>query len=358
MKMNELKVAMEYDDIPVLTAMPPGVAGQVDSNLAQQLPVYSMDGYNSLSKIIPEDQALAAKSLSAALQQITNITKMPLQALATAFETVETTTGLPDISAQTQAVPAVDRVYYTTPVGLAVGTGQNGTILLTDVIGTPVGAGAIDQLMTAFNTITSLNSAGSLSSLNDTYNTMYATVRGLNTTGPQSDPFEPHYGEYNTSVYGSDYWAGSVATSIDLAFTSGLIPRAYSQLQAIVASKPAETTAMNAAFVTMANHLVTQLDLQTKSNMDIGNLLVNSQTAIYGLINNLPQYGKNVMAGGSAEFLEGVANIEIRGGQAIVATMRNSRTRAGLVATGVGVYPEISTDPATPPPGALLSSGR
>lgn len=335
----------------------PEVQGQVDFTLEQELPVYAMEGYTSLSKIIPSDQALASRSLSISLQQITNITKMTLPNLALAYNAVETNTGLPDIMAQKQAVPSEDREYFTTPTGLAVGTGQDGTILLTDIIGTPTGAGVVDALMTSVNTITNLNSIGSLSTLNTTYSTMYSTVRGLNTTGPESDPLSPYYGQYKTTVYGSDYWAVTVAQSINTAFTSNLIPQAYSQLQAIVAAKPAETTTMNVAFVSMADHLVNQLNLQIKSNMDIGNLTANSQTAVQGLITSLPQYGKNVMAGGSAEYLEGVANVEIRGGQAIVGVMRNSRTRTGLLTAGVGVYPEINTNPAITPPSAILSSG-
>ena len=44
----------------------------------------------TVERIIPEDQALADRALAVSLQQITNISKITLRQLATAYLTVET----------------------------------------------------------------------------------------------------------------------------------------------------------------------------------------------------------------------------------------------------------------------------
>ena len=339
----------EYNSIPAKPATKLAATtstANVNQILETELPVYAMDGYNLLKKIIPSGMALANKALSVSLQQITGITKMTLPQLAKAYHAVETNTGLPDIQGQTQPVPETDINYFTTPNGLATGSGVNGTILLTDVIGTAVGAGVVDQILSAFNTITSLNSVGALTTLTSIYNNMLATINGSNSTYNSGTGLWTTLGQSNANKN----------TSIDLAFTNVLIPAAQAEIAVIVTAHPNETTNMTTAFVTMANHIVGEQTYQAKANMDIGNLTANSQTSVQSFITSIPQYGKNISIGGPAEFLESVANVEIRGGQAIVATMREGRSRAGLVATGVGPYPQIAVTPSIASPNAILSS--
>ena len=332
-----------YDSAVPLTQAPAVIptTGKVNSILEKELPVYAMDGYETLKKIIPADQALADRALSISLQQITNISNMSLPQLAKSYTTVETNTGLPDIVAQVQPVANATINYFTSTSGLATGTGQNGTILLTDIIGTAIGAGVVDQIMSAVNTIVSLNSAGKLTTLTNIYNTMLNTINGVYGTGPVVIPSGPAAGTYS---------------NIESAFVTGLIPAARTEISAITVANPNETTNMTTAFVGIATHLTGEQTYQTKANLDIANLTPNSQQAIQSFITSIPEYGKNVFLGGPAEYLEAVANVEIIGGQAIVASMRESRTRTGLVLNGVGVYPQISTAPSTPLPTALLSS--
>ena len=339
----------EYNNVPATPAAKPAAttsAASVNKILETELPVYAMDGYNLLKKIVPSDIALANKALSVSLQQITGITKMTLPQLAKAYHVVETNVGLPDIQGQTQPVPTTDINYFTTPNGLATGSGVNGTLLLTDIIGTAVGAGVVDQIMSAFDTIASLNSVGALTTLTGIYNNMLATINGSNSTYNSGTGLWTTLGQSNANKN----------TSIDMAFANVLIPAARTEISVIVSAHPTETTNMTTAFVTMANHIVGEQTYQAKANMDIGNLTANSQTSVQSFIISIPQYGKNVDVGGTAEFLESVANIEIRGGQAIVASMREGRSRAGLVAVGVGPYPQIDTSASIPAPVATLSS--
>ena len=90
-----------------------------------------MIAYDRLSQIIPADQALANKALAASLQQIGGITNMTLPVLANAIANLQTTSNLPLVSAQTQAVPpSVANVF----VNSAGGTGDNNTVLIIDIL--------------------------------------------------------------------------------------------------------------------------------------------------------------------------------------------------------------------------------
>jgi hypothetical protein len=59
--------------------------------------------------------------------------------------------------------------------------------------------------------------------------------------------------------------------------------------------------------------------------------------------------------GGTAQYLEDIADISIGGGQAIVATLREGRSQTGLSAAGVNnAANTVPADPATIPPQATL----
>ena len=316
--------------------------GVINSALEGELPVYSMDGYRNLRNIIPPDQALANKALSVSLMQITNITNMTLPQLAKAYGAVQLNTGLPAIQNQTTPVTPVATNYFTTQSGLATGTGPNNTLLLTDVIGTATGAGIVAPLSNTTNTLTTLTTQGTLTTLTSIYVTMLAVVNGNYGTNPVVIPVgQPAAGTY---------------ASQNLAFTAGLIPAAYTEIAAIIASKPDETSAMTKEFTEMAIHIVGERYYQVKAGLDIGNLTANSQTSVMSLIGSLPQYGKNTAVGGSAEFLTTVADISTPGGQAVIATMNEGRSRTELVASGVGVYPHIETTAAPTVTTAPLSA--
>ena len=316
--------------------------GVINSALEGELPVYSMDGYRTLRNIIPPDQALANKALSVSLMQITNITNMTLPQLAKAYGAVQLNTGLPAIENQTTPVTPVATNYFTTQSGLATGTGPNNTLLLTDVIGSATGAGIVAPLSNTTNTLTTLTTQGTLTTLTSIYVTMLAVVNGNYGTNPVVIPIgQPAAGTY---------------ASQNLAFTTGLIPAAYTEIAAIIASKPNETTAMTKEFTEIAIHIVGERYYQVKAGLDIGNLTANSQTSVMSLIGSLPQYGKNIAAGGSAEFLTAVADISTPGGQAVIATMNEGRSRTELVANGVGVYPHIETAAAPTATTAPLSA--
>lgn len=321
---------------------PTGSQGSaVNTKLVGQLPDNSPGvGYLRLSKIIPEDIALADRALAISLQQITNINKITLQQLAQAYQNIETNKDLPAINSQFQPVSQDALDYFKN--GMAKGTGDNGTILLTDVIGSASGTvvvGAMSNVVTALS-----NLAGSLSTLTTIYDIMLDTVDGV-------------YGNPSTGpITGlpSPYDAGEPYANADVFLTTVMIPAARAEITSIQSSNLTDTASLNESFTAIGIQLAQEYYFQKAATIDVNQLSGNSQASTQTLIFALPAYGKDTDAGGVAEYLESIADIDHPGGQAIVATLREGRNRTVLNDSGLNGSINISSDPATPPPQATL----
>jgi len=161
--------------------------------------------YDNLSLMIPPEIALANKALAVSMQGITNISTLTLPALASAAANVQTTFGLPVVSAQTSAVsPATANTLLATA---GSGTGQNNTVLINNVMGTAAGT----VMTNALSNTTSIISKLPVQGLAQVYQDMYKTVTGVYgnpITGPVVIPSGPAAGTY------------PAATAANLAFTT------------------------------------------------------------------------------------------------------------------------------------------
>lgn len=286
----------------------------VNSNLEPILPPFGIS-LDRLSIITDPGLALANKAFANALLQITNVGRMTLPQLAEAFLTAATNNDLPDINAQTQAVPQTDLDYYSNTI--ATGTGDNGTILITDILGTPTGINITDNLSNSISVINSLYDAGELDDLITIYDDML----------------------------------GNVAS--DSAILS-LIGNAQSEIANVISANPAETTNLNTYFSAMSTQITNETTFQNISGLNIAGT-TSSQTSTQSFVFSLPSYGVDTKVGGSAQYLESVADVSTAGGQAIVAVLREGRSRLGLNAAGVGTASNsVSADPAEIPPQANL----
>lgn len=278
--------------------------------------------YERLSVMTNPGLALANKALACSLGQVTNIGRMNLPQLAAAFSAAETNKGLSAIEAQTQPVPANVLDYYKT--NMAIGTGVNGTILLTDIIGTPAGTNITQNLSNCVGIINTMYSAGKLNNLITIYNDIYANALA-------SD-------DSNVVILVSD---------------------AQTEISNIKTASPAETANLNAYFSSINAQLTREAVLLTRASIDIGNVQGNNQMAVMGFTSALPSYGRETKVGGTAQYIEAVANTATSVGQATVATLREGRTTEGLAAAGVGTAAnKVDSDPTTPPPQAVLGSSR
>ena len=287
----------------------------VNSNLATTLPPY---GFNleQLSIITSPGLALANKAFANALLQITNISRMTLPQLSAAFLAIETNKDLPLINDQSQVIPQTVIDYYKNT--LASGSGDNGTILLTDIIGTTVGTNMIDNLSNCVTVLNSLYDAGELTDLITIYDDMYAALPN------------------------------------DAAILL-LIANAQLEIANVIVANPTETTDLNTYFSGIGTQLTNEVNYQNLATLSVANVASNSQVSTQGFVFSLPSFGMDTKVGGTAQYLEDIADISTGGGQAIVATLREGRSQTGLSAAGVNnAANTVPADPATIPPQATL----
>ena len=332
------------DATSVLRAIYDNDQGVVNSKLLIYLPRYVLllagpntITYERLSRIIPSDQALANKAIQVSLQQIKNISTLSLAQLAAAFSNMETTRDLPAISALQQAVPASVAAYYSNTY--ATGSGPNGTLVITDLLGAAVGLPFTSDLTNVTTTINSMTTAGILGTLTVTYVRMKDTVDGVynvgNTVVIPAGPGAGTYGNVNSAL-------------------SALISDASNTVSGIQSSYPTQSANLNANFTDMASSLSTENTNLSLASIDIPNLLTTGRGPIMSFVQTLPSYGINTEENGPSQFLETVADLNTQGGQAIVACLREGRNIAVLNAVNVGVDTNIPANPTTVPPQANL----
>jgi hypothetical protein len=332
------------DATSVLRAIYDNSQGVVNSKLLIYLPQYVLTlagpgtiTYERLSRIIPSDQALANKAIQVSLQQIKNISTLTLAQLAAAFSNMQTTRDLPAISALQQAVPASVAAYYNSTY--ATGSGPNGTLVITDLLGAAVGIPFTSDLTNVTTTINSMNTAGILGTLTVTYVRMKDTVDGVYSVG-NTVVIPPGPGE---GTYGN----------VDSAL-SALISNASSEVSGIQSSYPSQSANLNTNFTDMASSIATENTNLSLASIDIPNLLTTGRGPIMSFVQSLPNYGINTQENGPSQFLETVADLNTQGGQAIVACLREGRNIAVLNAVNVGVDTNIPATPSTIPPQANL----
>ena len=293
-----------------------------------------MIAYDRLSQIIPPDQALANKALTVALQQLNGVSNMTLPVLANTVSVVKTNKNLPLVQAQNQPINAATRSYLTQRLGS--GTGVCGTILTVDMLGTAVGTVNNKALQ---NTVTQLNSINT-GTLLACYNNMIGTLNGdytvANTTVIPNTYTVEIPGGPGAGIYGPEL---SATLAINDAFGQGLIPAAQGEVAGIVGGNPGPVSIMNTSFNNICQQMGNEQDLQKRAGLDFANffanLTPNVQTAIFSFDFALPSYGQDTIQGGAAQFLEGIANTQILGGQAVIAVMREGTNQTALNNAGI-----------------------
>lgn len=282
--------------------------------------------YQRLSQIIPQDQALANKALATALGQLKNITALSLPELSRAAASAETQDGLPLITALTQAVP--DSVRTTIASTVATGSGPGGTLVLGDILGTASGYNITVPLTTAMNLTATLNTAN----LKSIYQVM------ANTANLQ-------YGSSNVTIPVGLPGANTYA-NLDVAMAN-LCALANANVSALATQAPATVSALNTAWITVANVVASQtqaLSAGSPSGINYANIQANLKSVVPGFVSSLHDWGTQVQPGGANEYLTSVANLATQTGQAIAGTLREGRTLAGLASQGLGVDSTIPAE--------------
>lgn len=302
--------------------------GTINSTLLQKLPSYFIKvaspglPYERLKAIIPEDQALANKALTASLQQIKNISNLNITALAATTSTIETNAGLSLVNALTEPVPAATRNYIANTV--AGGTGANGTYLLGDILGCGSGYRITQQVGNTVTIIASINTT----SLQAVYSTM------ANTANLQ-------YGNTPCVIPGGQPGAGTYA-NVDVAFVT-LCNLANANISTIASTNAAKVSTLNSDWLAAGTTVQNQTLNLPKVPISYANLTANLTTVVPSFVDSLHDYGTQVQTGGPNEYLLAVATTTNLTGQAIVGSLREGRNLAALADAGVGTNNNIPT---------------
>lgn len=305
--------------------------------------------YARLKNIIPEDQALANKALSVALEQINGISVVDLSRFANTVSALETTRDLPLITALTQAVPASVANYYTST--LAVGGGSNGDIRVVDIIGLAAGWVATDAFVRTVAIFATMDLA-TLTGIYQRMNTALTGGYGPVDSGPIVIPAGPGAGTYNGTANPTpppDY----DPTAISLAMTA-LTSAAQTEIANLQATYPTQTAELNTLWTSMAQQISREDTLQALIKLNYADLVANDRNSIYSLIYSLPTYGTETEVGGMAWFLETMADLTTQAGEAVVATLREGRNSVALNSAGIVTNTQIPGDPNPPPAQAEL----
>ena len=310
----------------------------------------------SLSGALPEDLAVANGALARSFGQVKGIESTTTETLTTAADSLETLKDLPLIKDQsvyvTDDVTNYWKTTYGTESNIQLATGPDGTFSVSDAIGYAAGYNSAAPLQQNIIEMEKLIASGAMdvfynddgSSSSDTgiYIVIdYFVAGAYDPTPPAVTPFVIPAG-----VYG----AGTYATQT-LAF-EGIIAAAKTLMQTFYTDNP-EAQIIQRNFKRMQEQQAREKLIRDKIELDLDTLPANTNNAVQ-LAANLPNYGLDTSAGGTAELLERVMNFSSTGGQASVAAMREARNIDKLAEANIVQDGPI---PTTPPsnPGSLLS---
>jgi hypothetical protein len=303
--------------------------------------------YDRLSQIIPSDQALANKALATSLQQLTGISRLNLTKLSTAAIAVQSVSDLPIINSLTEAVPASVANYYSST--LALGTGPNDTIRITDVIGLAAGWVATD----AYTEIVSIFSTMDLTTLTGIYQRMANVMNGTYgdpTNGPIVIPAGVGAGTYTavTTPNPTPPPTDIVVTPAYVSAMAALTTPAQTEINALIVKYPNQTTRLNTLTTNIAVQVQGEKTLQPIVGLNYADLQSNNSNSIMAFVTNLPTFGTEDEVGGLAEFLQNVADTTTQAGQAVVGCLRQGRNQKVLASAGIGTNLNIPDVPNTP----------
>lgn len=229
---------------------------------------------------------------------------------------LDTCKGLTLIENSSKPIP--DSVTNFLLINLATGSGQYGTLTVNDFLGVSAGNNVVQQLQQTVSTMNSMN----LTALDGIYADMLATVQGS-------------YGPFAGNVVIPSGPAAGTYPNGDDAFTSGLIPAALSEINALIAAYPKETDTLNLAFDSICQQIEDEADLQAQAGVNFDDLPNNNRFSILSFVDSLPAYGQDDTPGGTAEYLNEIANFGNLTGQAIIGSLREARNTVALDNAGL-----------------------
>jgi hypothetical protein len=302
---------------------------------------------SNLYSSTPEDIADANRALARSLGQIKNVFNLTTDQLAEVSISLETLKGL-DLIEDTQVPLDSELEFYRTIIG--TGSGANGEMLLVDVIGTAAGWVHSDELDLQSTLLNELDALGEFNYLkaepngfdpgntgNGIYTVMkyhvihdsyYTPISVIDLSSPTGFRIIPRWtipsGLPGAGIYGSKG-----------ATLQALINEANTEIARIAYAYPLHASQSLESSKRMTNQLIRERRNQAKAGINVDNTPRGQQVPIFQMISQLHDYGSETSLGGSAWILEQVAQKTNRGGQAIVASMREGRNIQRLNDAGI-----------------------
>lgn len=298
----------------------------------------------TLRSVMPVDIAAANAALAISLGQITNISSVSVPEFAAQIKELETLKDVEDIEGKTELVDQeTEDVWLDADIPIPLGTGPNNRLLLADLIGLASGYNIVAPLQQNLELFSELESSGALDS--------------FTASGSPSDPniglFEIMEnvldGTYTTTTEGGDvttiipsgvkgegtYTGSTEQETIISAWFSGVYPELIAASQEIVANNPelAESIMRN------SSRWQAQLARETTNRSrllepNFYNLPHSRQDSLQ-FAQQLPRWGSNTTIGGAAQILEGITDRSTKGGQSLIAAMREGRNVDRLESVGI-----------------------
>lgn len=256
---------------------------------------------------------------------------------------LETLKNLPLVQTVTQPLSTTAKNFYLNT--FALGNGPDGTYLLTDFLGTAIGVTVGTYFSEAATVIDSMQTAGTLSDLNEIYDVIQNTL-----DGDYPDPANPPDGiEIPAGLPGAGIYA-----DLDAAIVA-LVALANAEISAL--NSGANATALNTAWNAICARLVYEAGNQAKGSLSMPALIAGDKLSVMALTTTLGSIGQETQEGMGAQFFEAIADLTTQSGQAIVGSLREGRNNAAMDSAYIGHDNIVPDQPATPPPQATLSNG-
>jgi hypothetical protein len=311
-----------------------------------------------LKHILPDNLAVANDALSCSLMQVKNIFNTDAVSLGNVISKLETNKGLLDIVNATSLVPSTVVTFWT--AGADIGTGTNGQVLLTDVIGVVSGHNVTVPLQSINSIIQRLESdsalitlhydAGASSASTGIFKVMTYALAGAYTSG---------VGTYSANIPGGVLGAGlydnggagyvTVELLMDAVFMGtsalpGLLSIATSIISTLVLAYPTESTQCNQYMNEISDQLIREKLHQENADIVFADI-TGTKSTVLSFGQALSGYATDNTVTGVSHFLKSIANLSTLGGQATVAAMREARNNNQLVSLGIELDNLLDTNP-------------
>lgn len=264
------------------------------NTVSQPLP----EGFGSyLQNILPDDIAVSAGAFSVTMQQVRNISNVPIEKFAQVVASIETTRGLT----------------------------VNGTNIPTDTASAQAGLNLVALGTGPYKTYTFSDFFGCMSGLTYPWESIQTLISKVQTTTLQT-------------IYTNLYNATLATNEADMLI---YIAQANTEIASIYATRNTNSniTSLNTAWTNTGSQITTERNtritgLPTLPSPRDDNIYP-FPIIIYSMVDAIASYAKDTSPNMAAQTLEAIANLSNITGQSLVGLMRSERNQERLIKVGI-----------------------